>query len=556
MDISFLMDNRLKKYSPLLFSLLLVLGIVIIYGPVSHHEFLNYDDNIYVTSNANVCQGLTWANVRWAFSATEAGFWHPLTWLSLMADYTLYRLNAGGYHWTNVLLHAASSLLLFFCLYRVSGALWRSGLVAALFACHPLNVEPVSWVASRKDVLSTFFWMLSWWMYLCYTEKAGIMRYLGVIAVFMMGLMSKPMVATLPCVLLLLDYWPLGRFQRISIMRLFAEKVPLVVLAAIVIMITFVAEQKMEAVAPLNLFPLDVRLQNAAVSYVQYIVKMLWPLNLTVIYPHPGYWPPWVVLSSLLALAFASFIVFRLARRFPYLPIGWLWYLGTLIPVIGIIQIGSHAMADRYAYIPIIGLFIMISWGIADFIKRWPSFARVIPVIVVVVVVWMASMAAAQVRHWQNSITLFEYAAIVKDNHLVHYNLGIAYREKGNLPAAIDHLRKAGKMRPDLANVQNNLGVALMERGEWEDAEKAFSRAIQLQPDHAGAYNNIAMILYHKKDYEAAQKYFLRAVALRPDYANAHYRLALIYGYYGQEAEALKHYQMAVQLNPAFGTAR
>ncbi len=540
-----------------MFSLLLILGIVVVFGSVASHDFLNYDDNIYVTANINVCRGLTWENMQWAFTAMEAGFWHPLTWLSLMSDYELYRLSAGGYHWTNVLFHIASSVLLFFTLYRMSGALWRSGFVAALFALHPLNVEPVAWVATRKDVLCTFFWMLTLWVYLKYTEKGGVLHYLLVAFVFAMGLMSKPMASTLPFVMLLLDYWPLGRFRKISFLRLLVEKAPLIILAFIVMAITFIAEQKMGAVIPMEAFPLDARVFNAAVSYVTYIAKMFWPVNMAVFYPHPGYWPPWQVIFSSSLLGIIFFIVLKLARRFPYLPVGWFWYVGTLIPVIGLIQIGSHAMADRYAYIPLIGLFIMISWGVADVVERWVALARLLSVVAIMIIIILASTAAIQVRHWENSIALFKHAvAVAVENHVTYYNLGIAYRERGNLTAAIKNFKRASQLRPDLANIQNNLGVALFEQGDLEEAMAAFGKAIQLQPDHAGAHNNIAMVLYRQNKFETAKDHFLTAIKLHPDYANAHYHLALIFGQDGLKEEALNHYRKAIQINPAYGIAQ
>jgi len=554
-----IMNNiKLDRKQKIIFMVIFLnLAIIFVYGPVHQYEFVNYDDNIYVIDNINVCRGLTWKNVWWALTATEAGFWHPLTWMSLMGDHELYLMNAGGYHGTNVILHAISATLLFFVFYRMTGGIWQSGLVAALFALHPLNVEPVAWIASRKDVLSTLFWMLTLWLYFKYTEKPGYVRYFLVLTAFIMGLMSKPMVVTLPFALLLIDYWPLGRFRKIPFSRLVIEKAPLIILAFIVAIVTFITEQEMGALISVESFPLDVRIFNAAKSYTAYIAKTLYPMNLTVFYPHPGYWSLWQVLVSFAFLLTVSFTVIKLRRSFPYLFVGWFWYLGSLIPVIGLIQIGSHSMADRYAYVPLIGLFIMLGWGVADLAKKWRFNACILSVAAVMVIIFMASTATMQVRHWENSITLFKHSiSVTAENPIAFYNLGIAYRQKGDLTAAIENFKKAAQLSPDLAHIQNNLGVALIEKGDFPNALNAFGKVIELQPGHAGAHNNIAMILYRQNKFEAAREHFLAAVKLRPDYANAHYHLALILGQQGLKEDALNHYRQAIQINPAYGIAQ
>ncbi|NIQ87873.1 MAG: hypothetical protein GWN93_01765, partial [Deltaproteobacteria bacterium] len=401
-----------------------------------------------------VHKGLTRESFIWAFTTTDEANWHPLTWLSHMVDCQLYGLNPAGHHLTNVLLHSASTVLLFLILLGMTGSRWRSALVAALFALHPLHVESVAWVAERKDVLSTLFWMLTLWAYLAYTKRPERKRYLLIIVAFTLGLMAKPMLVTLPFVLLLLDYWPLKRIELgqsasglpaanqpstiaekpgAQAFRLLLEKTPLFVLTAASSVVTFVVQKSEGAVGALEVYPLKIRVANALVSYVSYIIKMIWPQNLAVFYPHPGQsLPMWQAVAAGILLVLISIAVIRAGRRQPYLPVGWLWYLGTLVPVIGLVQVGAQAMADRYTYVPLIGLFIMAAWGVPELMKKWHHRRVALVVSAALVLFALMTCARLQLRHWKNSIALLSHAhAVTAKSYLVHNNLGSALNELG-----------------------------------------------------------------------------------------------------------------------------
>jgi len=384
--------SKSKPFFPILF---LVVATLLVFWPVLNSEFINLDDGVYVTNNPNVQRGLTLENVKWAFTDTSAGFWHPLTWLSHMLDCQLFGLNPGAHHLTNLLFHLANTLLLFWVLKRMTGRPGASTFIAALFALHPLHVESVAWVSERKDVLSTFFWILTMGLYLRYVEQPGIHRYLLVLLSFTLGLMSKAMLVTLPFVLLLLDYWPLGRllfkqdskssllpdpgmahYQRLSPLRLVREKIPLLILSGTWCVLTFFAEKSLGAIGGLGTIPLGTRLANAISSYGLYLERTIWPRNLAVFYPYPDTIPLGQVIMGGFLLVGLSCIVIRYALSRPYLSVGWLWYLGTLVPVIGLVPVGSHVMADRYTYVPLIGLFIMIAMGLPDlWVWFFPSLA-------------------------------------------------------------------------------------------------------------------------------------------------------------------------------------
>ena len=382
--------------------LFLIITTFAVYWQVHNHDFINLDDDLYITENDQVQKGLSRESVVWAFTTTHAANWHPLTWLSHMVDFQLYGLNPKGHHLTNVFFHLLNTLLLFFVLQRMTGALWRSGFVAALFALHPLHVESVAWVAERKDVLSTLFWLLTIWAYTWYVERPRRTRYLLTLLTFTLGLMAKPMLVTLPFVLLLLDYWPLGRFQvgqldtalsapgQASLstrsvwsqtLRLIWEKAPFFALAAASSIVTFLVQKGGGAVRPWERFPITIRIANGLVSYVKYMGKMIWPSDLAVFYPHPGAsLPIWQAVAAGLLLLSISIAAIRLAKNHPYLAVGWLWYLGTLVPIIGFVQVGGQALADRYTYVSLIGLFIIIAWGVSDIVAKW-RYQRVVFII-------------------------------------------------------------------------------------------------------------------------------------------------------------------------------
>jgi len=527
------------KHAAVFIYLGLTILVLTIFYPVRNFDFITYDDHVYVTDNPSVRKGLTPDSLSWAFRATEAGFWHPLTWISLMADSHLYRSNPSGYHWTNLLLHLASTISIFLLLRWMTGSLWRSAFVAALFAVHPLNVEPVSWVAARKDVLSAFFWILTLAAYGYYARGPALSRYGIVVAVFSLGLMAKPTLVTMPIIMILIDVWPLGRLrwgkrgqpappssafgtETITLPRALAEKIPLVVLSVLVGLVTVYSEQKIGALKSLDAYPLDVRTTNALVSYLLYIGKLLWPENLAVHYPHPGAWSPWMATGAALVLAGLSFLILRRRYSSPYLAVGWLWYLISLFPVIGLIQIGSHAMADRYAYIPSIGLFIMVSWGSAELVSLRPKIRGVIAAAAAVSVLVLGVVSARQLPHWENAVTVFRRAASVSpENALVQNNLGAALMRRGEAASALPHLEAALRLQPRYPEAAFNLGVALADLGRFDDALAWYGRAIEMNPKYSEAMNNTGVILASQGRFAEAAAQFHLALSIRPDYADA-----------------------------------
>ena len=528
----------LNIHCDILVCLFLVLATLTVYFQVRNHAFVNFDDDLYVSENSYVQDGLTLKSITWAFTATDTANWHPLTWLSHMMDYQLYGMDSGRHHLTNIFLHVANTLLLFFVLRRISGNLWPSGFVAVLFAVHPLHVESVAWVAERKDVLSTFFWMLTMWSYVRYVERPGVKRYLLIVFFFILGLMAKPMLVTLPFVFLLLDYWPLDRFQfgqsdigRNSLqrsigLRLALEKIPFFVLAAASSSLTFIVQEIGGAVAPLGGFSVNLRIANALVSYVSYMGKMIWPQNLAVFYPHPVLLPWWKVAGAGLLLISISLFVIRVWRRRPYLVVGWLWYLGTLVPVIGLVQIGRQAMADRYTYIPLIGISIIIAWGVPELLVKWRYKEIGLAAIAAVVFSVLMAITYIQVRYWANSITLFEHALEVTfNNYVAHDNLGSALYRKGRLDEAVGHYTEALRINPDYLEPHNNLGAALFRKGKIDEAICYFTRALRIKPDIAETHNNLGAALFQKGKIDEAIAHFQEALRIRPDYANAHNNL-------------------------------
>ena len=544
---------------------LLLVGVVLIaYGAVWQFEFLNIDDDLYVTHNPHIQRGLSLDSVLWSMNAMEEANWHPLTWLSHMLDVQLFGLNPAGHHLTNLLLHMANVLLLFGVLQHMTGAVWRSALVAALFALHPLNVESVAWVAERKNVLSTLFWLLTMAAYMGYVRKPHWGRYLGMTGIFVLGLMAKPMLVTLPCVLLLLDYWPLGRLGKDSkefwerLPRLAAEKLPLFIPVAAISVVTIAAQSRAGALSSWEGLPLGSRVANAVLAYGMGIKKMLWPMDLAVFYPHPGnslaVWPVALAASLLVILSLG---VWWQGRRSRYLVVGWLWYLGTLIPVSGLIQVGGQAMADRYAYVPLMGLFIILVWGTAELAqtlrlpKAWLLAAGLCVVIVLIGAVRL------QLSHWRNSFTLFQHALeATQDNHMAHSNLGIAFLDKNDLDQAIDHFYKALEIKPTHAGVHTNLSIALRRKGRLDEALEHSIRSVQNNPDLAEAHNNLGISLFQKGRVEEALQEFRTALELKPDYTTCYYNLGVVLENQHRTEEAAESFRQALRLDPFHGQAQ
>jgi tetratricopeptide (TPR) repeat protein len=568
----------MRRGHSIFIGLFLTVATLVVFWQVHNHEFINYDDNLYITENDQVQKGLSRESVVWAFTTTHASNWHPLTWLSHMVDFQLYGLNPKGHHLTNVFFHLLNTLLLFYVLQRMTGALWRSGFVAALFALHPLHVESVAWVAERKDVLSTLFWLLTIWAYTWYVERPRRTRYLLTLLTFTLGLMAKPMLVTLPFVLLLLDYWPLGRFQVDQLdtalgaptqaslstrsvssqtLRLIWEKAPFFALAAASSVVTFLVQKGGGAVRPLERFPITIRIANGLVSYVKYMGKMIWPSDLAVFYPHPGAsLPIWQAVAAGLLLLSISIAVIRLAKNHPYLAVGWLWYLGTLVPLIGFVQVGEQALADRYTYVPLIGLFIIIAWGVSDIAAKW-RYQRVVfiiaagaPLLALMICTWR------QLHHWNNSRTLWEYAVNLSPNDYYAYNkLGAALREQGKRDEAIAHFSQALRIKPDYVIAHNNLGALLIRQGKFDEAIGPLSQALKIKPDYEKAHNNLAVALYEQGKLNEAIAHYSQALRIKPDYAIAHNNMGDALARQGKLDKAISHFSEAVKINPDYADA-
>ena len=515
--------------------LALALMTVAAYWQVTTFDFVSYDDDRYVLQNPHVNTGLKPENITWAFKSMHTGNWHPLTWLSLMLDAQLFGLRAGGYHVVNLLFHIFNTLLIYMALNAMTGASWRSAAVAALFALHPLHVESVAWVAERKDVLSTFFLMLTLLAYVRYIRKPRYTTYLPVFFFFFLGLLAKPMVVTLPFVLLLLDYWPLKRFAPDAgakplkhgmnatakkIGRLIFEKLPLFGLTAISVVVTLSA-QRVEIVT-MQYLPVSLRISNALVSYCGYLAKAIWPIPLTVLYPHPEFIPPWQTIGATAILVTITALAVRTVQRHPYFLVGWFWYLGTLVPVIGFVQVGVQSMADRYTYIPLVGVFIAAVWLISDFTDR-PGYKKyLLPAFCTAIAGFLFTVTWTQLGHWRNSKALFSHAlSVTKNNYVMHNNMGALLAIQGNMQDSIFHYNEALKIRPDDLEANYNLGNLLLRQGKFKDSIPYYGEAIRSKPDFAPAHNNLGIALGQSKDMERAVEQFREAVRLDPGYQEA-----------------------------------
>ena len=537
------MERFIKKRKlELIVCMFLVATSLLAYMQVINFDFLNYDDGLYVVENPHIKGNLTLENIIWAFSTGYAANWHPLTWLSHMLDFGVYGLNPMGHHWTNLQIHIANSILLFLFLKYLTGVLWRSALVAALFAIHPLHVESVAWVSERKDVLCAFFWILSMWAYTGYVRQPKKIRYVLLIILFIFGLMAKPMIVTLPFVLLLLDFWPLSRFQYMLhkqqiptfkvIVRLVREKIPLFILSAASSIITFFVQQHGGAVSSIEYLPLMARVSNAIVSYTVYIGKMIWPLHLAVLYPLREWYPLQVMMSGLLLLVLSGLaILYR--RRFPYLITGWFLYLGTLVPVIGLVQVGIQRMADRYTYVPLIGLFIIVAWGMADISAKWRYQKTVVAVFSSIILFFYMVCTWFQVGYWQNGITLFKHTVeVTYNNSIAHCELGRALNQSGKPNEALGHYFKALQINPNSVEAHNNIGIILACQNKDKEAIIHFYEALRIDSGYAGAYYNLGKIFTNQGRIKEAILNYRKTLRFSPDMTEALYNLSWILACY------------------------
>jgi tetratricopeptide (TPR) repeat protein len=539
-------------------SLALIFLTLLVYAQVCTHDFINLDDQTYIIENPHVRNGLTLDGIRWAFTESYASNWHPLTWLSHMLDCELFGLNPGLHHLVNLLFHLANTVLLFVVLARMTRDLWPSALVAALFALHPLHVESVAWVAERKDVLSTFFWMLTMWAYVRYVERPVVSRYLLALIFFVLGLMSKPMLVTLPLTLLLLDVWPLHRVgvlqsgRGLPVARLLVEKIPFFLCSLGSSLLTLWAQHRGGAVVPVSLVPIAMRMEYALTSYARYIGKMVWPSDLAVYYPQSNPWPTWQVAVAGLVFAVISSLVIRESRRRPYLAVGWFWYVGTLVPVIGIVQVGGQAGADRYTYVPLIGLFVMVAWGLHNL--RIPD--TVIKTAARAVVVSCMICTWLQLQHWRDSVALFQHTLrVTQNNSLAHFNLGCALYAQGREDEAITQLLEALQIEPTYAKAQYNLEAILIVRTAVAEAVRGPREAAHLRSMLASVHNQLGIIFAQQGRPYKAISHFADAVTLEPGNAMAHFNLGLALLAANRRIDAIREFREALQLQPDFTEA-
>ncbi len=555
------MNEWFHDHRRLLICAALAITTFAVYFPVRNYEFLHYDDDVYVTNNKEVQSGLSWHGVEWAFTTGHGANWHPLTWLSLMLDCKLFGVKSGPMHIVNVLFHIANSILLFVVLARMTKGVWQSAFIAGLFALHPLHVESVAWVAERKDMLSTLFWLLTMLAYVRYVERPSAGRYIAVPVLFAIGLLAKPMLVTLPFVLLLLDYWPLERIggqktedrrQRASLKWLIIEKTPLIVLSAASSIVTFIVQQQGGAVVASNRLLFDERIFNAIVSYPAYLGKMLWPVHLAVLYPHPiNRIPAAEALICAVILILITVLCVYYVRRHKYLFVGWLWYLGTLVPVIGIVQVGSQAMADRYTYVPLIGIFIIITFGVTELLKEKPFGKIALGILAGVSLSACAVVTTQQLKYWKDSLALFEHTLnVIEGNDIIENNYANILVDKGRPGEAMKYFSRAINLHPDSPGVRNNYGSALREAGRVDEAIEQFKIAIKIDPNYELAHYNFGLALAAKGDYEGAIQQYQLYAGTAVDLTDIRQGLAAELAKEGKVNDAVNQFQQAMTVKP------
>jgi protein O-mannosyl-transferase len=563
---------RLKQRQVLfLISAGIVVATLVAYEPIRHNGFVSYDDNLYITENPVIKSGITWQSLGQAFQP-HYYMWHPLTTFTNLLDCQLFGLNPFWHHLVGLLFHIANALLLFWILVEMTGTTWPSAFVAAVFALHPLQVESVAWAAERKTVLSGLFWLLTMAAYIRHVKRPGAGRYILLFLVYGLCIMTKPVVVTLPLALLLLDYWPLGRvkcgchtegtdlvesppqkarWQKVSVGRLIIEKIPLLALSAILSITTFIAQRHGGTVLPLAIMPLDLRIANTFISYIRYIGKIIWPSRLAAFYPHTREFSPAIVVMCTLLFVLLSILSIYIGRRRKYVAVGWLLYVGTLVPVIGLVQAGAQAMADRYMYIPMVGLLIIAAWAVKDLIANRPRLRIVAAVLAIAVLSSAVILTRMQVRHWQNSITLFDYALkVTKNNWIAENSYGCALSKVGWLDEAVLHLRKAVLINPGFFDARINLGKVLLMQGNLSEAVARFNELLERKQSSAEVYYHLAVALSRQKKYDEAIKCFARAIELDPKYPYARSGMGIILAATGRPDEAIVCFNDALRVTP------
>ncbi len=553
------------KHKTLLVISGLAAAVLGVFWSVHKFEFVNYDDNKYVTENRHISSGFTSKNVIWVFTHEHCDNWHPLTGLSHILDCEFFGLNAGRHHLINLLLHIINTVLVFIIFRMLTGAFWQSAFVAAVFGLHPLHVESVAWISERKDVLSAMFWFLTMAAYFHYVKNPKLNRYILALGLFAMGLMSKPMLVTLPFALLLLDYWPLERLTLVkmnsagdiwkNIRHLVWEKMPFFILSVVSCVITVVVQSKTGALKDIEQLRFSVRVFNAVVSYVRYVLKMVWPTDLAVFYPHPGgTLPRWQIAGAIVLLAAVTFLVVRAGGQYKYLFTGWFWFLGTLVPVIGLVQVGGQSIADRYTYIPLVGLFIIIAWGTNDLLAGWRHKELVLWLLSSAVIFILAVLTTFQVGYWRDSISLFEHAIkVTSRNYLAYGNRGFAYYNKGEYAKALSDFNKAIEFNPRDFLAYNNRGMTYAQvKGDYAKAISDFNKALDINPRYAEAYNNRGnTYAIGKGEYDHAISDYNKAIEFNPNYVDAYNNRGNIYAQgKGEYIKAIPDYAKAIEINP------
>jgi protein O-mannosyl-transferase len=530
--------------------LLLVLMTVAAYWRVGEADFVNLDGDAYVEHQPLVNQGLRSAGIAWAFIGSHSSNWHPLTTLSHMVDCEWFGVRAGPMHWENLLWHVLNSALVFLVWRALTGATWRPAILAALFALHPLHVESVAWISERKDLLSAFFWLLGIWAYIGYARHTSVARYLLVAALMVLALLSKPMAVTFPCTLLLLDFWPLRRWPTRDWRSLFIEKLPLFGLVAVHSILTFLVQRASGAANYGERFPFDARLGNAVVAYVRYLGKTFWPESLSPMYFHPGYWPAGIVAGATAALAVVSIIVWWHRRTRPWLIFGWLWFLGTLVPVIGLVQVGAQSMADRYMYIPILGVFTLVVWQAARLVHVWPRTRGALVAAAASILVVFGIDTARQVKSWKNSIALYEHSiATGEDNPPVRYFLATALQAAGRPQSeVIAQFQHALQRRPDYVNALTKLAIIALSNQQMDEARKLVEHTVQLEPNNPGVHANLGAFSIRTGRVDEAIRHFETVLRLDPKSSGAHFELGQIRLNQNQTEAGRAHYEARARL--------
>jgi tetratricopeptide (TPR) repeat protein len=567
------MNKTSNKTLLLIIHLALALVITAVFFQLLRCDFVTFDDAHYVSENPYVKTGLTRDNIIWAFTPGKFGYWHPVTWLSHMLDSQIYGMNPGMHHLTNLLIHLANTLLLFLILSRLTGTLWKSAFVAALFALHPLNVDSVAWIAERKNLLSTLFWLLTMWAYTHYARQKAVLPYLLALVLFALGLLTKPMLVTLPFVLLLLDYWPLDRLHlgrqsdginqdagqpethtnpASALLRLLWEKIPFFVLSAASIGLSYWSSARLATTISTELVPIKLRIANALVSYITYISKAVWPHKLAVFYPYPQAVPLAHSITALILLVSVTVLFVWVFRKKRYLTVGWLWYLGTLVPVIGLVQVGLWpAFADRWAYVPLIGIFLIVAWAVPDLLAGWPVRKAALAASAAIILLALALCTHLQLRYWRSSTALFQHAIdVTDDNYQAHFSMIKPLLKEGKFAQAIEHGQKSLELNPYYATAHNSLGAVLLESGRLDEAFIHLKKALQLKPDFPAAHVNLGALFVRQDKLEQAVEHFAEALRLQPDLLSANVNIASVFTRQNKLDQAVEHYKQALRISP------